>query len=137
MSTSYTRTYAVGAAVNGHGHEGRIMRHIAPAGGRARVQISTADAADILAAAGVAVDVEAGPTVGQNVSVCVHGPCEVFVGAGWAAATRPHFVSDANGAAVPAADNQAALGVLLWDGPTRPADGTRAQAIISPSNQGA
>lgn len=134
---SYTRTYHVGAAVNAQGHEGLIVRHIAPAGGRARVQLSTAAAADILFAAGVVVDVPAGPALGQSVSVCVNGACEVIAGAGWGAAARPHFVSDANGQAVPAADNQAALGVLLLDGNARPVAGERVGAIVTHTNQGA
>lgn len=137
MSAGYTRTYAVGAAVDAQGFEAHIVRHIAPAGGRARVQLSTANPDDRLFGAGVVVDVPAGVALGQAVSVCIHGPCEVIAGAGWAAAARPHFVSDANGAAVPAANNEAALGVLILDGPVRPAAGERVGAIITQSNQGA
>lgn len=135
---SYRTTYYVGAAVDARGHQGRIVRHIAPAGNLPRVQLSTDAGADRLMGAGIVTDVPADPTnLGQAVTVCAFGACDVIAGAGWAAATRPHFVSDANGRAVPAADNAPSLGVMLFTGRARPAEGEHALCIVNHSNQGA
>ena len=131
---SVRATYHFGAADNATGDEYKIVMREANAGGKAIVALSTAAAVD---ACGVIQDVGLG-SLGQEVSVCVDGLCKVKLGGVFTpGTTRAAFTSDASGLAVPATDNQTAVGYLLMDEAVTYASGDVVNAIVSITNQGA
>lgn len=127
-------TYYAGAAVDGSGWTYKIVKREANAGGKARVALS--GAADI-DGFGVAGDIGPG-SVGQSVAVCVAGQCKVMLGGAFTpGTTRASFKSDANGLAVPATDDDFAIGYLLMDEAVTYASGDVVNCIVSLQNKGA
>ena len=131
---THLATYHFGAAADGTGEEFKIFKRAANAGGKAIVERSTAADIDAI---GVLQDVGLG-SLGQTAAVCVAGVCKVKLGGVFTpGTTRAAFTSDANGLAVPAADNEVAVGYLIMDEAVTYASGDVVNCIVSISNQGA
>lgn len=127
-------TYYAGAAVDGSTWTYKIIKREANAGGKPVVALSGAGDIDGF---GVAQDIGLG-SVGQTVAVCVSGQCKVTLGAVFTpGTTRASFKSDASGLAVPATDDDFAIGYLLMDEAVTYASGDVVNAIVALQNKGA
>lgn len=125
-------SYHAGAAADLSGAECLIVQRAASAGNKAVVEVADGLDAKCL---GVATKVLYG-AVGQTVTVCVFGLCQVLLGATFTPGTQSGFFkSDANGAAVPAAAGEAYVGRLLFNETSAAlAAGDKAWALIMPTN---
>jgi len=131
---SVIKSYYAGAAVDGSAWTYKIIKREANAANKARVALS--GAADI-DGFGVATDIGLG-SVGQSVAVCVAGECKVMLGGAFTpGTTRASFKADANGLAVPATDDDFAIGYLLMDEAVTYASGDVVNAVVSLQNKGA
>lgn len=117
------------AASDYRGKEGCIVNIAAKAGGLPRVALATGASAQSF---GVIEEVMFG-AVGQQLRVADAGTSFVLLGDGWTAGTTdPAFMSDANGAAVPATAGSRIVGRLCLDEITNLAAGNRAKCIVAP-----
>ena len=124
-------TYHYGAAADATGDEYKIVKREANASGKAIVALSGAGDIDGI---GVLQSVGLG-SLGQQVSVCVHGFCKVKLGAVFTpGTTRAPFKSDGDGLAVPATDDDFAIGYLIMDEAVTYAANDVVNAIVSLQN---
>lgn len=127
------RSYKFGATINGSGNEYKIVKMEAPVGGKPIVALSGAGDIDGI---GVVQDIGLG-SLGQTAGVCVGGVCKVKLGDAFTpGTTRALFKSDAAGLAVPATDDDFAIGYLTFaDEGSAYASGDIVEAVVALSNK--
>ena len=130
MSISTSITAFAPAASDFTGDEGLIVVRTAPAAGLPRVALATAASAQ---AFGIIEYVGFG-ALGQELRICDFGKSFVVLGAGWGApaATEAAFMSDANGAAIPATAGSRVVGRLTFNELTSLAAGNRVECLVYP-----
>lgn len=130
MSISTSVTAFAPAASDFTGDEGLIVVRTAPAAGLPRVALATAASAQ---AFGIIEYVGFG-ALGQELRICDFGKSFVVLGAGWGApaATEAAFMSDANGAAIPATAGSRVVGRLTFNELTSLAAGNRVECLVYP-----
>ncbi|RPJ60190.1 MAG: hypothetical protein EHM24_27370 [Acidobacteria bacterium] len=130
MSISTSITAFAPAASDFTGDEGLIVVRTAPAAGLPRVALATAASAQ---AFGIIEYVGFG-ALGQELRICDFGKTFVVLGAGWGApaATEAAFMSDANGAAIPATAGSRVVGRLTFNELTSLAAGNRVECLVYP-----
>ena len=130
MSISTSVTAFAPAASDFTGDEGLIVVRTAPAAGLPRVALATAASAQ---AFGIIEYVGFG-ALGQELRICDFGKTFVVLGAGWGApaATEAAFMSDANGAAIPATAGSRVVGRLTFNELTSLAAGNRVECLVYP-----
>jgi hypothetical protein len=130
VSISTSITAFAPAASDFTGDEGLIVVRTAPAAGLPRVALATAASAQ---AFGIIEYVGFG-ALGQELRICDFGKTFVVLGAGWGApaATEAAFMSDANGAAIPATAGSRVVGRLTFNELTSLAAGNRVECLVYP-----
>jgi hypothetical protein len=130
VSISTSVTAFAPAASDFTGDEGLIVVRTAPAAGLPRVALATAASAQ---AFGIIEYVGFG-ALGQELRICDFGKTFVVLGAGWGApaATEAAFMSDANGAAIPATAGSRVVGRLTFNELTSLAAGNRVECLVYP-----
>lgn len=111
------------------GKEGCIVNVGAKVAGLPRAILATGSSAQ---GQGVITRVGLG-TVNQELTVQTFGPALVLLGIGWTAGTDdPAFISDANGAAIPATAGSRPIGRLVLGERTNLAAGNRVECNVYP-----
>jgi hypothetical protein len=128
--TSTSITAFAPASSDYTGNEGLIVSRSAPASGKPRVALSTAADAQ---AFGIIEYVGYG-ALGQELRIADFGKSFVLLGAGWGApgATEAAFMSDANGAAIPATAGSRVVGRLTFNELANLAAGNRVECFVAP-----
>ena len=130
MSESTSITTFAPAASDYTGKEGCIVNRAAVASGTSRVALASAESAQSF---GVIEYVGYG-SLGQELRVCDGGKSFVLLGDGWTIGTTdPAFMSDANGAAIPATAGSRYVGRLELNELANIAAGNRVACIVAPA----